>query len=83
DPASWSEYDTVLKAKEKNGFDGIGYVFSENDGLVGIDLDNCFDDQGNLQASAWDIVKRISSYTEYSPSKNGLNIILKGEICFS
>jgi len=60
---------------------GLGFVLTEVDGLVGVDLDNVFDpDTEKLLPWAEDIVMRLDSYTEYSPSKTGLRIFVKGDI---
>jgi len=45
---------------------------------VFIDLDKCFDGD-KLKPYAREIVERFSSYTEISPSGNGLHIICKGK----
>jgi primase-polymerase (primpol)-like protein len=45
DPTTWSEYETALSAYRKGGFDGIGFVLSIDAGIVGVDLDHCYDPQ--------------------------------------
>ena len=34
----------VLEKFENGGFSGLGFVFSQGDGIAGIDLDHCFKD---------------------------------------
>src|SRR5690625_2256688 len=46
-------------------------------GFSAIDIDNCVDDQGNISEMAQDIIRYLNSYTEYSPSGNGIRIIFK------
>lgn len=71
-------YTTALSTYETNtSCDGIG-VFLGN-GLWGIDIDHCVDDQGYLSDEALDIVKLLSSYVEYSPSGHGLHILAKSD----
>lgn len=78
DTATWSDYETAVKAVKLYNFNGIG-IELEN-GIFGVDLDNVIDKNGSLTEEAKDIIKILDSYTEYSPSKKGLHIICKGEI---
>ena len=60
---------------------GVGFVFSENDDFVGVDIDKCMNpDTGKLTSKAVDIVRRLGSYTEISPSRKGLHILVKGKL---
>ena len=55
----------------KNRFDGVGIgVF---DRIGAIDIDHCFNN-GILSELARDIIQRIDSYTEISPSGEGIRI---------
>lgn len=81
DSSTWSDYQTAVKCK---GADGVGFFFEPP--YVGIDLDNIEDDLhlykngerlDNIVAEFTDAFK---SYTEVSPSGNGLHIIIKGKI---
>ena len=76
DSATWSDYQTATEAVKKFKANGIGFEFS-NSPFAGIDLDNCFNDKGELSGMAGDIVKTVNSYTEYSPSEEGLHILFK------
>ena len=79
-PSTWSSFDAALGGMDKFKFDGIGFVFS-GDGLIGIDIDDCRDEStGALSAIATDIINKMNSYTEVSPSGNGLHIIVRGEL---
>ena len=77
DPATWSDFQTAVKAVSKYGFDGIGIEFAN--GIFGVDLDNVVKD-GKLTPEAQDIIKTLDSYTEYSPSGTGVHILCKGTI---
>lgn len=77
DPQTWGTYDA---ARARIDVDGVGFVFSASDPFCGIDLDNCFDDAGNLHPEAEAIVTALDSYTERSPSGKGLHIIVKGKL---
>ena len=82
-PATWGTYASAVSfatnARSQGARCGIGFEFS-NSPFAGIDLDYCFDDNGNLTEWGRDIVETMNSYTEYSPSGRGLHIIFKGEI---
>lgn len=78
DPKIWKSLRDaeVASVNSKNAV-GIGFVFN-NDGVVGIDLDDCRNPStGAIQQWASDIVSSIDSYTEVSPSATGLKIFLR------
>jgi putative DNA primase/helicase len=78
DKTTWTSITNVL-LKAKN-FDGIGFVFTENDDLVGIDLDKCVNN-GVIEAWALEIIKVFENcYVEFSVSGKGIHIIFKGKI---
>lgn len=82
DHTSWSDFDSAVQcAEEQPTVSGVGFVFSPSDGLVGIDLDKCCDpDTGEIDRWATDIIKRLDSYTEISPSGTGVHIIVRGKL---
>jgi replicative DNA helicase len=80
-PETWSSFDAVTESEDQ--CDGIGFVFREGGGLVGIDLDGCRDpDTGEVDVWAGDIVRRLASYAEVSPSRSGIKIFCKGSSPF-
>jgi len=56
---------------------GIAFVFSEDDDLMGIDIDDCLRIDG-LHTSIDDLVRRMDTYTEVSPSGRGLKLFMRG-----
>lgn len=75
DPSTWSDFDSCVRALATEKLDGIGFAFAKGDGLCGIDLDNCYSDDGNLIPWAQAIVDQFAgTYVEKSPSGNGLHI---------
>lgn len=80
DPSTWTDVNTAWRAKKKYGWAGIGYVFTIKTGIVGVDLDDCFEPDGNFKPWARDVVQCLSSYTEWSPSKTGVHVYAKGTI---
>ena len=59
---------------------GLGFVLTADDPFVGIDLDNCFTEEGKILPWAQEIVEMIDSYTEVSPSGTGIRIFVKGKL---
>ncbi len=80
-PERWYSYEQALKAYQDNPtlFAGVGYVMTGQHDVVGIDLDRCVADN-TIAPWAQDVIDRLASYTELSPSGNGLRILIKGEI---
>lgn len=76
-PTTWTNYETAKAAAPQ--FTGIGFVFSESDPYVGIDLDDCIE---NDQVADWarEILETFDSYSEVSPSGHGIKIWIKGDI---
>lgn len=76
DPRDWNLFGVAVAAYERGTFDGIGYVFSADDPLFGVDLDNCRDpDTGEITPDALEWVERFATYTEVSPSGRGLKLV--------
>lgn len=78
DMATWGSCAQAKDRAKKDNLPGVGFVFTELSGIVGIDLDGCIDTAGNLEPWAADVVKTLDSYTELSPSGTGLHIFAKG-----
>lgn len=75
DISSPSDFCSFEEIRKKAGdFDGIGIAV--RDDLVAIDIDHSIVD-GRLTDLAMEIVERVRSYTEVSPSSEGIRIIGK------
>lgn len=75
----WGTYGEAIEAAATA--DGVGFVFARGDGYVGVDLDDCRDPQtGKLKAWARDIIDRLPSYAEISPSGRGVHIYARGHL---
>lgn len=81
DPCTWASFDTAMRSVEQGIYDYTGFVFNDN-GIVGIDIDNGYDSDGLPSALATDIIGRCRSYTEKSKSGRGFHILLKGDLPF-
>ena len=81
DPATWTEFGKALEFSQvDNRVDGIGFVFTEESGIVGVDLDKCIAKDGTIAEWALEVVRRFNSYSELSPSGTGLHIYTRGQI---
>jgi putative DNA primase/helicase len=58
----------------------VGFVLAEGDPFVGIDIDHCLSPDGTMPAWVQEIVERVDSYAEISPSGTGLRIFVKGAL---
>ena len=81
DSSTWSTFGLAKNSVEQGYNDYVGFVFNNN-GIVGIDLDDAFDENGFLSPLAADIVGRCQSYTEKSKSGTGIHILLYGDLPF-
>lgn len=80
-PETWSPFAIAEEAVAKGYYSNIGFVFNDN-GIVGIDIDTGYDEDGFLTPVAADIIGRCQSYTERSRSGRGFHILLYGDIPF-
>jgi putative DNA primase/helicase len=94
DPTTWSSFEETAKAYQfgyddrpdveyyEPSYDGIGFVFSDDDPYCGIDLDNCRNaETGDVAPWAQEILDRAGDgYIEISPSGTGIHIITRGAV---
>jgi putative DNA primase/helicase len=79
DESTWSGFETVKAAYEQGGFDGVGFMLG--DGFAGVDLDHCRDPAtGEIDAWARAYIDRLQSYSEISPSGQGIHIVMRGSL---
>lgn len=80
-------HTAAVKASPDPGLEvgngGIGFAFLKGDGLIGIDLDNALEVNGDGEivptARTAQIIAKCDSYTEFSPSGKGVHIYVAGE----
>lgn len=79
DSNTWATFDEAKNAHRLSGYDGIGFILTENDPFTFIDLD---DTKGNPVALEHQlkIYQEFDSYAERSPSGTGLHIIIKAKM---
>ena len=78
--ATWGTYEDACEALERDiTLSGIGFVFTAGDDYCGIDLDHCIVD-GKVTKGAQRVVDALKSYSEYSPSGDGIHVIVKAAV---
>jgi putative DNA primase/helicase len=81
DSSTWGTFDQAIEYAQRHRLPGIGLVFTDDDDLVGIDLDHCRDPvTGELTKWAAETVDRFASYTEVTPSGTGIRVIVRGSV---
>ena len=75
---TWATLAEAQAACQKFMFTGIGFVFTPEAGIVGVDIDHCRNEDGSFNDTASAILERFPSYTEISPSGTGLHIFYRG-----
>lgn len=79
-PKTWSTFPVALQHMERDHLPGVGFVFTDS-GYFGVDLDKCRDAiTGVVEPWALEIVEKLDTYTEISPSGTGLHLIGRGAI---
>jgi len=75
DPSTWTDYESIKNEPR------IAYVFHESDPFVGIDLDDCIDENGTLNEAAFNALSMFENlaYCEVSQSGRGLHFIVRGK----
>ena len=80
-PNTWCSFTDAREAVERGEISHPGFVFNDN-GIVGIDIDDGYAEDGFMSELAADIIGRCESYTEKSKSGRGFHILLKGTLPF-
>lgn len=81
DDQTWTDFATASEYATTGDVDGLGFVFTDDDPFVGIDLDDCREPATNtIDKDAQDIIARLDSYTEISPSGTGFHVLIKGDL---
>ena len=78
DSSTWSSFEEAKAACESGAYDGAGICLS--DPYIGGDLDGCILPDGSIEPWAETFIHELNSYTEVSPSRTGVRIIVKGKL---
>ncbi|MGC7673920.1 phage/plasmid primase, P4 family [Staphylococcus epidermidis] len=77
---TWTIFDAIHNLYEENNlYDGIGFMLSDNDKYIVLDIDNAIDENGQINS---DLALEMTelTYCEMSPSGTGLHCFFKGEL---
>jgi hypothetical protein len=78
-PKTWCPFSKAFGTYCDGDYDGVGRVINEP--YVGIDLDKCRKPStGEIDSWAEDIIDKLDSYSEISPSGKGVKIWLRGAL---
>lgn len=79
DPSTWLSFNQATAALINDTLAGIGFVVTDGDPFCGLDLDHCRVD-GGWADWAGALVERLNSYTEITPSGDGLRVWVKAHL---
>lgn len=85
DSSTWATFKDVLSAwaTAQSSFDGLGFMFTPESKIVGVDVDNCVEQDGEgdfkINKIGARVIELLDSYTELSPSCSGIHVIVKAE----
>lgn len=81
-PKTWGSFEiAVSNVNNSNEIEGIGFVCSGNDSYTNLDFDKCRNPQtGEIESWAEDIIRKVNSYSEVSPSGTGIRIVVKAKL---
>ena len=79
DRRTWCSAETAVNAYQQNPgkYDGVGFALF---GYIGIDLDGCRNEKGELSLLAQEVLAACPSYAELSPSGSGVHVICKSSV---
>lgn len=79
--AGWVTFDQAMEAYRTNldRFAGVGYLMTGPHGVTGVDLDHCVKD-GVIADWAQEVIAKLDTYTEISPSGTGLHAMVAGDV---
>ena len=77
-PETWTTFDNALKYLKEKGGTTVAYALDGKDNVSCIDLDCCYDENGQPNALAKEVLSKCGkTYVEKSVSGNGLHIFGK------
>ena len=77
-PETWTTFDNALKYLKEKGGTTVAYALDGKDNISCIDLDRCYDENGQPSALAKEVFSKCGkTYVEKSVSGNGLHIFGK------
>lgn len=85
EPQTWTSYElatlALQNAPQEGLFDGLGFIFVNDDDLVGVDLDDCIDAfTGEYSHIAKELLAKCDGYAEVSPSGTGIKLFSRADL---
>jgi hypothetical protein len=74
DPSTWHRFEDVQHSEK------IAFVITADDPYIGINLDDCIDDQGMISGHAKLVLQITRGYAETSPSLRGIKLITRAKM---
>ncbi len=75
-PSTWATYQQAKACEEEHGYAGVEFAFTEDDAFFGIDFDKCRNPETReIHPAVVEILDKLDTYTELSPSGTGVHII--------
>jgi len=81
DPLTWESFGYTLSMAKMQGMTGVGYVFTEDQGIIAVDIDNALTEHG-IDEKAKRVLDTFAgkTYIEKSHSGKGFHILCKGKM---
>jgi AAA domain-containing protein len=80
DPQTWGTYEEAQVVVSEGKADGVGFVFTDDDPYCGIDFDGVVNGTKEIEPEAFERIKSLGTYAEYSPSGKGAHVIGRAEL---
>jgi Protein of unknown function (DUF3987) len=78
-PKHYSSYTDCIAVLRTGNYSGLGFCLTVNDPYSIVDLDDAKGDK-DVTARQISVFEKLDSYSEISPSGNGLHIIVRGKV---
>ena len=80
-PDTWTSFEKAAAAVDRGQYAGVGFEFSPETGIAGIDFDHCRNAKtGEIIPEALEWLQQLGSYTEVSQSGTGFHVFIKGKL---
>ncbi|UWG47896.1 Phage or plasmid associated DNA primase, primpoldomain [Halanaeroarchaeum sp. HSR-CO] len=82
DPAEWLSFEEANELAETNDkFDGLGFVVTEKDPYIGLDLDGCLREPNAPKPKEWlpSLSQFSDTWMQYSTSGTGIHVFTRGD----
>lgn len=80
DARTWGSREDAEERARSDNLAGVGFVFTADDDVTGVDLDDCIGADGAIEGWAADILTLGETYAETSPSGRGIHLFARGKI---